>query len=66
MIRELQRKFTLNSISITSGLDYQNISEISFPAVTINYPIDINYKQFREDMEVLYPDPKIRDKMRDI
>lgn len=63
MIHELQNKYSINSITIMSGLDYQNVSDIPFPAVTINYPIDMNVKKINKDMNALYPDEKLKKKM---
>ena len=35
MIRELNHKFKIDSVSIISMNDYVNISQVPFPAVTI-------------------------------
>jgi hypothetical protein len=46
MIQELQKKLTINYIAILSGIDYQNISQIPFPAMTLNYPAKIDYEKY--------------------
>ena len=53
MARELNHKFIIDSVSIISMNDYANISQVSFPSVTImSDPSVHTYKVLRRELSL--------------